>query len=269
MACLLGSLDAEVEDKGEGGEVMLSFAFSGAALDEAIERIGLAPLPPYIAAPARAGRGSRRLPDDLRRRTTAPSRRRPRGFISRPRCSTRIGRPARACIGSRCTSARVPFCPSRRRTPGSRDALGMGRARRRDGRGVECARGGRRAHRRGRHHLGSAARERRRRCRPHPRFAGDTAIFITPGHRFRAVDLLLTNFHLPRSTLLMLVSAFSGVETMQAAYAHAISAAIASIPTATPACSSAPDQAADRAVARPSRSRRPTISESGIGLAKR
>ena len=55
----------------------------------------------------------------------------------------------------------------------------------------------------------------------HP-FAGDTAIFITPGYRFRAVDGLLTNFHLPRSTLFMLVSALMGRERMQAAYAHAI-----------------------------------------------
>ncbi len=53
-------------------------------------------------------------------------------------------------------------------------------------------------------------------------FAGDTDIFITPGYRFRAVDGLVTNFHLPRSTLFMLVSALMGRETMQAAYAHAV-----------------------------------------------
>src|SRR5687768_16597968 len=53
-------------------------------------------------------------------------------------------------------------------------------------------------------------------------FAGDTAIFITPGYRFRAVDGLMTNFHLPKSTLFMLVSALMGLERMQAAYAHAI-----------------------------------------------
>lgn len=53
-------------------------------------------------------------------------------------------------------------------------------------------------------------------------FADDTAIFIYPGYRFRIVDLLLTNFHLPKSTLFMLVSAFSGLETMRAAYQHAI-----------------------------------------------
>jgi S-adenosylmethionine:tRNA ribosyltransferase-isomerase len=53
-------------------------------------------------------------------------------------------------------------------------------------------------------------------------FHDETAIFITPGYRFRAVDILLTNFHLPRSTLFMLVSAFSGLEPMKRAYAHAI-----------------------------------------------
>jgi S-adenosylmethionine:tRNA ribosyltransferase-isomerase len=53
-------------------------------------------------------------------------------------------------------------------------------------------------------------------------FEGDTSIFITPGYRFRAVDGLMTNFHLPRSTLFMLVSALMGLERMQAVYDHAI-----------------------------------------------
>jgi S-adenosylmethionine:tRNA ribosyltransferase-isomerase len=56
----------------------------------------------------------------------------------------------------------------------------------------------------------------------HP-FAGYTDIFITPGYRFKAVDVLMTNFHLPKSTLFMLVSAFAGLDEMQNAYAHAIS----------------------------------------------
>ena len=55
----------------------------------------------------------------------------------------------------------------------------------------------------------------------HP-FTDETSIFITPGYRFRTADVLLTNFHLPRSTLFMLVSAFAGLERMRAAYAHAI-----------------------------------------------
>jgi S-adenosylmethionine:tRNA ribosyltransferase-isomerase len=53
---------------------------------------------------------------------------------------------------------------------------------------------------------------------------GDTAIFITPGYRFKAIDGLVTNFHLPRSTLFMLVSALMGLEVMKAAYHHAIQA---------------------------------------------
>jgi S-adenosylmethionine:tRNA ribosyltransferase-isomerase len=53
-------------------------------------------------------------------------------------------------------------------------------------------------------------------------FAGDTRLFILPGYRFRAIDLLLTNFHLPRSTLLMLVAAFAGLDRIKAAYAHAV-----------------------------------------------
>lgn len=55
-------------------------------------------------------------------------------------------------------------------------------------------------------------------------FAGKTALFITPGYRFKAIDLLMTNFHLPRSTLFMLVSAFAGLARMKSAYAHAIAA---------------------------------------------
>jgi S-adenosylmethionine:tRNA ribosyltransferase-isomerase len=52
--------------------------------------------------------------------------------------------------------------------------------------------------------------------------SGETALFVTPGFRFRVVDRLLTNFHLPKSTLLMLVSAFAGYDDIRAAYAHAI-----------------------------------------------
>ena len=55
----------------------------------------------------------------------------------------------------------------------------------------------------------------------HP-YEGETSMFITPGYRFRAVDVMMTNFHLPRSTLFMLVSAFCGLEVMQRAYAHAV-----------------------------------------------
>jgi S-adenosylmethionine:tRNA ribosyltransferase-isomerase len=55
-------------------------------------------------------------------------------------------------------------------------------------------------------------------------FSDETALFVTPGYRFRAVDVLMTNFHLPRSTLFMLVAAFCGLDVMKRAYAHAIAA---------------------------------------------
>jgi S-adenosylmethionine:tRNA ribosyltransferase-isomerase len=55
-------------------------------------------------------------------------------------------------------------------------------------------------------------------------YEGDTNIFITPGYRFKVVDALLTNFHLPESTLLMLVSAFAGYDTVMNAYQHAVAA---------------------------------------------
>ena len=58
--------------------------------------------------------------------------------------------------------------------------------------------------------------------RVHRRFEGETSIFITPGHKITSADLLLTNFHLPKSTLFMLVCAFAGQDRMRAAYAHAI-----------------------------------------------
>jgi S-adenosylmethionine:tRNA ribosyltransferase-isomerase len=64
-----------------------------------------------------------------------------------------------------------------------------------------------------------SAADRNRTIEP---FSGETEIFITPGYRFRFVDRLLTNFHLPRSTLFMLVAAFSGLDTMKRAYAHAV-----------------------------------------------
>ena len=70
--------------------------------------------------------------------------------------------------------------------------------------------------------LEAAARDAEAAGRPLAATAAETDIFITPGYRFRVVDRLVTNFHLPKSTLLMLVSAFAGIETIRAAYRHAI-----------------------------------------------
>lgn len=78
-------------------------------------------------------------------------------------------------------------------------------------------------------------------------FSGDTAIFITPGYRFKTADLLFTNFHLPRSTLFMLVSAFSGLDRMKRAYAHAIAAGYRFYSYGD-ACLLSPDEAARRRI---------------------
>ena len=220
MACLLAL--ARRRGRGEGrrrAKSLLAFAFAGAALDEAIERLGQTPLPPYIAArraPERAG--PRRLPDDLRRRS-----RRGRGADRGAAFHRRAGRPhrgdaARASIASRCMSAPARFCPSRSRIRATTRCTPNGAAstRRPPRRSTQRATSGGRIVASGRPRLASARKRGGRSAAASAPFAGETSIFITPGYRFRAVDVLMTNFHLPRSTLFMLVGAFSGLETMRA-----------------------------------------------------
>jgi len=224
-ACLLGALDAEIEEKGEAGEVTLAFAFHGAALEEAIERLGAPPLPPYIAA-RRAVRASDR--DDYQTVFAREA-----GAVAAPTAGLHFTQPLLERVEA--TGARVhrvtlhvgagTFLPVKaddtrdhemhaewgRLDAATAEALNAARAR--GGRivavGTTSAR------------LIESAAEEGGAIRP---FGGETAIFITPGYRFRAVDALLTNFHLPRSTLFMLVAAFSGLEAMRRAYAHAIAA---------------------------------------------
>jgi S-adenosylmethionine:tRNA ribosyltransferase-isomerase len=222
-ACLLGTLDAEVEAKGEGGEVTLAFAFHGAALDEAIDRLGAPPLPPYIAA----------------RRPVAPSDRadyqtmfaHEEGAVAAPtaglhftpelitrveaagarlvRLTLHVGAGTFLPVKVEDTTGHVMHSEWGRLDAATAEALNATRAS--GGRIVAVGTTSARL-------LESAAGDDGE-LRP---FEGETAIFIAPGYRFRAVDALLTNFHLPRSTLFMLVSAFSGLEAMKRAYAHAI-----------------------------------------------
>jgi S-adenosylmethionine:tRNA ribosyltransferase-isomerase len=222
-ACLLAALDAEVEAKGEGGEVTLRFAFHGAALDEAIDRLGAPPLPPYIAA----------------RRRIAPSDRadyqtmfaREQGAVAAPtaglhftpaliarveaagarlfRLTLHVGVGTFLPVKTDDTDGHAMHSEWGRIDAATADALNETRAR--GGRVVAVGTTSARL-------LESAAGEDGE-LSP---FEGETAIFIAPGYRFRVVDALLTNFHLPRSTLFMLVSAFRGLETMKRAYAHAI-----------------------------------------------
>ena len=223
--CFLGQLDATVEHKGERGEVTLAFAFHGPVLDQAIEERGDMPLPPYIA--------TRRAADDQDRADYQTLFARHEGAVAAPTAGLHFTDALRARLAARDVGLNTvtlhvgagTFLPvtvedtaghAMHAEWGSLDAAtadALNAARRNGGRIVAVGSTSLRL-------IESAAAEDGT-LRP---FEGETAIFITPGYRFRAVDLMLTNFHLPRSTLFMLVAAFSGLETMKRAYAHAIAA---------------------------------------------
>jgi S-adenosylmethionine:tRNA ribosyltransferase-isomerase len=222
-ACELGRLDATVTSKGEDGEVELAFDLAGAALDAAVATHGVMPLPPYIAA--------KRGEDERDRADYQTVYAREDGSIAAPTAGLHftpelLERVAAAGVGVQRVTLHVgagTFLPVKTEDLSAHrmhaeygevsaevaDALNAARA---AGGRVVCV--GTTALRL----LESATREDGV-IRP---FAAETDIFITPGHRFRAADALMTNFHLPKSTLMMLVSAFAGYETMHAAYAHAI-----------------------------------------------
>ena len=221
--CLLGHLDAEVERKGGEGEVTLSFTFHGPTLDQAIADLGSPPLPPYIA--------SRREVDERDVSDYQTMFASQDGAVAAPTAGLHFTPALEAAIRERGVGIqRVTlhvgagtFLPVKSEdaaghkmhaewgsiSPATAEALNAARAK---GRRIVAV--GTTSLRL----LESAATED---GMVDP-FAGETSIFITPGYRFRAVDILLTNFHLPRSTLFMLVSAFSGLDRMKQAYAHAI-----------------------------------------------
>ncbi|CAN5284197.1 tRNA preQ1(34) S-adenosylmethionine ribosyltransferase-isomerase QueA [soil metagenome] len=222
--CLLGNLDAQVEHKGENGEVTLSFSFHGPVLDQAIADVGAPPLPPYIA--------SRRTPDERDATDYQTMFAVSEGAVAAPTAGLHFTPELEAVLRSRGVGLhRVTlhvgagtFLPVKANdtaghkmhsewgTVSSETAAALNSARAEGGRVVAVGTTSLRL-------LESAAADDGT-IQP---FTGETAIFITPGYRFKAVDVLMTNFHLPRSTLFMLISAFSGLETMQQAYAHAIS----------------------------------------------
>jgi len=221
--CELGRLDATVEAKGEDGLVTLRFDQAGPALDDAIRDVGVMPLPPYIAA---------QRPEDERDRAdyqtvfaehdgsvAAPTA----GLHFTPDLLTRL---AARGVTTHAVTLHVgagTFLPVKADDTAdhkmhsewgevSRETAQALNAVRAAGGRVVCV--GTTSLR-----LLESATGQDSVIQP---FHGDTAIFITPGYRFRAVDVLMTNFHLPRSTLFMLVSAFSGLEQMKAAYDHAV-----------------------------------------------
>lgn len=220
--CLANALDATVSDKRDAGEVVLAFDLSGPDLDAAIALQGRMPLPPYIAL--------KRAADDSDRRNYQTIFARQDGAVAAPTAGLHFTPELLKAIDARgCSQHYVTlhvgagtFLPVKADDTADHkmhsewgevsaqtvEALEAVRAR--GGRIVAVGTTSLRL-------LESAAASGT--LKP---FCGETAIFITPGYRFRAVDVLMTNFHLPRSTLFMLVSAFSGLETMQQAYAHAI-----------------------------------------------
>jgi S-adenosylmethionine:tRNA ribosyltransferase-isomerase len=221
--CLLGTLWGRVESKGEAGEVIIAFDFHGSALDEAIAALGQMPLPPYIA--------SRRAPDarDVSDYQTLYAQH--MGAVAAPTAGLHFtdalfDRLNEKNISRHFVTLHVgagTFLPVK--VDETQDhqmhaewgevshetAQALNEVRKAGGRVIGVGSTALRL-------LETAADE----AGIIGAFTGETDIFITPGYRFRAVDAMLTNFHLPRSTLFMLVSAFSGLEMMKRAYAHAI-----------------------------------------------
>jgi S-adenosylmethionine:tRNA ribosyltransferase-isomerase len=223
--CLLRALEATVEARGEDGGVTLAFDVAGPALDQAIAALGAMPLPPYIA--------SRRATDEQDRSDYQTMFAREEGAVAAPTAGLHFTERLMQALDARGVSRHFvtlhvgpgTFLPVRGDdtethvmheesgsvTPETASALNAVKAQ-----GGAVVAVGTTSLR-----LLESATDASGRLAP---FAGRTALFITPGYRFRFVDRLLTNFHLPRSTLFMLVAAFSGLDTMQCAYAHAVAA---------------------------------------------
>ena len=223
--CLLGSLEGMIAGTSAGGEVTIDFDMSGAVLDEAIKSHGAMPLPPYI------GRKRALEQRDLTDYQTVYARQ--DGAVAAPTAGLHFTPKLLEKVGGMGVLIEYltlhvgagTFLPvkaddtSEHRMHaewGAVSAESVARIRDRKARGgrvvavgttslrlLEAASAG----------TGGLAA-----------FSGDTDIFITPGYQFRTVDVLMTNFHLPRSTLFMLVSAFGGLMTMKRAYSHAIEA---------------------------------------------
>ena len=216
---------AEVIEKSAEGDVVLRFSCAAGALKAQLERHGRMPLPPYIH---RGREGDPRDRHDYQTMFATKD-----GAVAAPTAGLHFTPPLLAALKDAGLALETvtlhvgagTFLPVKAEDTtdhrmhaeyGMIDAATAARlnaARAQGGRIVSIGTTSLRV-------LESAADETGE-IRP---FAAETTLFITPGYRFRAIDVLLTNFHLPRSTLFMLVSAFAGLERMKAAYAHAIAA---------------------------------------------
>ena len=218
-----GNLTATVGQKGEGGEVTLRFDASGLALDRAIAAVGHVPLPPYIA--------SKRDDDAADRRDYQTIYAREEGAVAAPTAGLHFTDSLFAAMDAAGVERHfvtlhvgagtfLPVKAEDTRDHVMHEEVGHVSRETADALNAVKARGGRivAVGTTSLRLLESAAGADGT-VRP---WSGATGIFITPGYRFRTADMLMTNFHLPKSTLFMLVSAFSGLETMRGAYAHAI-----------------------------------------------
>lgn len=216
-----GGFSARVEAKGAGGEIEFLFDVAGADLDAAIARHGIMPLPPYIAG--------RRAVDERDTSDYQTVYARNDGSVAAPTAGLHFTPGLLAALDARGIARRHvtlhvgagTFLPVKADDTADHrmhaewghvpqeTADAVTEARRRGSR-VMCV---------GTTSLRTVETASTPVLQP---WMGDTDIFITPGYTFRTADMLLTNFHLPRSTLFMLVSAFCGLKTMQAAYAHAV-----------------------------------------------
>jgi S-adenosylmethionine:tRNA ribosyltransferase-isomerase len=221
--CFLGQLDATVEEKGEGGEITLAFAFHGPVLDDAVSERGTMPLPPYIAA--------RRAPDERDRTDYQTVFARREGSVAAPTAGLHFTEVLVARLAERGISlhtvtlhvgpgtflpVKVADTAEHRMHPeeaslSAETAAALNATRREGGRIVAVGSTSLRLLETASGNDGSVHA-----------FQGNTDLFIAPGYRFRAADALITNFHLPRSTLLMLVAAFCGLDRIKRAYAHAL-----------------------------------------------
>lgn len=218
-----GDLEACVLEKGEGGEVTIQFNYSGDRLRKALNRAGVMPLPPYIASQRPVDEQ-----DELDYQTVYSKN---DGAVAAPTAGLHfteelLGTLKQKGVESAFVTLHVgagTFLPVKvDDTDDHKMHEEYGEI------SEEVANQINETHVRGHKviavgttslRLLEAATNEQGITQP---FADATDIFITPGYRFRAVDMLMTNFHLPKSTLFMLVSAFAGFENMKAAYEHAI-----------------------------------------------
>jgi len=221
--CLTGTLDATVGEIGDEGEVEFIFDLSGAVLDEALVAVGHIPLPPYIAL--------KRPEDEQDRSDYQTIYAKDEGAVAAPTAGLHFTPELFDALDAKGIERHFvtlhvgagTFLPVKaddtenhkmhfeRGMVSKETAEALNAVKARGGRIVSVGTTSLRL-------LESASDE----AGTLHSWEGATDIFITPGYQFRIVDILMTNFHLPRSTLMMLVSAFAGLEPMRAAYDHAI-----------------------------------------------